>query len=102
MNNIPDEKEIFIRVSKIIADALRINPTKISLNSKIFDDLGAESLDIIDIRFRIEHEFGFKIYQDELIQALGEQLSAEDIKNKFTVGSVVALIGYRLQHEMKI
>ena len=97
MNAQLGDPELLRTLSAIIVEALRIDPARITLNSKIFDDLGAESLDIIDIRFRIEREFGIKIAQDEIMNSLGDVLSASAIREKFTISSVVAYLKNRLQ-----
>jgi len=75
-----------------MVEALRVDPDKIRMETRIILDLGAESIDIVDIRFRIEHAFGFKINQSDMMRSLGEGLSAEQIQEKFTVGSVVDYI----------
>ncbi len=91
------ENEIFATLSNIIVEALRVDAARIHPETKIFLDLGAESIDIVDIRFRIEHAFGFKINQDEMIRSLGEGLSAEQIQEKFTVGSLANYVKKRLE-----
>jgi len=49
----------------------------------LFDDLGAESLDLLDIVFRLEKEFGIKIprggIQTDALSAEGENLKEEDL-----------------------
>ena len=55
------ENEIFEKVKKIIVDVLRIDAEKVTLNSKIIADLGAESLDIITLLMEFEDEFKSKI-----------------------------------------
>ena len=87
-----NENEIFSKISNIMVEALRVDPDKIRMETRIILDLGAESIDIVDIRFRIEHAFGFKINQSDMMRSLGEGLSAEQIQEKFTVGSVVDYI----------
>jgi acyl carrier protein len=93
------ENQILHTLSGIIVEALRVDPDRIKLDTRIFLDLGAESIDIVDIRFRIEHAFGFKMDQDEMIRSLGEGLSAEQIQEKFTVGSLVDYIRKRLKKQ---
>jgi acyl carrier protein len=93
--------EIFPTLSTIIVEALRIDPAKITMAARLFDDLGAESIDLLDIRFRLEHAFGFKIEQEEIIRNLGEELSAGQIREKLTVGSLTEYISNRLQQPAK-
>ena len=80
-NNYTDDK-IFTVIQDIIVQALRIEPSKVEPDARFFIDLEAESLDVLDIRFRIEEVFGFKISDDEIIHHIGEDLTAEEIKEK--------------------
>ena len=45
----------------MIADSLAIDASEISLQSRLIDDLGADSLDFVDLIFAIEKEFGVKV-----------------------------------------
>lgn len=101
MTNLPTDEELFATLSTILVEALLVESAKITMESRIFDDLGAESIDILDIRFRIEKAFGLKIDQDELIRSLGEGLSTSEIQERLTVRSLVAYIRNRLQQRVK-
>jgi len=61
-----NKEEIFIEVRKIVAQALRADEQKIGLNSSLIKDLGAESIDFLDIVFRLEKSFKIKIPKGEL------------------------------------
>ena len=102
MNSNPNSNEIFSTVSDIIVDALRIGAERIKRESSIFLDFGAESLDILDIQFRIERTYGFKIDRGEIIQSLGEGLSDQEIGEKFTVGNLVQFIENRLKKSSSV
>jgi len=91
------EEEIFVRVTTILQEALSVERTRITRESRLFLDLGAESLDVLDIRFRIDDAFSLKIKEDELLRNVGEGLSAEEIEERLTVGSIVQFIQNRLQ-----
>lgn len=97
MNKNSTEGEIFAALKSIIVEALRIDPAKIEMGARIFDDLGAESIDLLDIRFRIEHAIGFKLEEGEIISSLGEGLNNDQIREKLTVGSLAAFVKNRLQ-----
>lgn len=45
----------------MIADSLAINAAEITPDSRLIDDLGADSLDFVDLIFAIEKEFGVKV-----------------------------------------
>lgn len=93
--------EIFSALRTIIVEALYIDAGKIRPESRLFDDLGAESLDILDIRFRIERAFGFKIEDREIISSLGKELSNAQIRERLTVESVVQFIRQRLAQQVE-
>ena len=56
------------RVVRIVAGALDRKPEEIGRNSSLIDDLGAESIDFIDIQYRLEGDFGIEIGEGELWQ----------------------------------
>jgi len=92
--NYSDEK-VFTTIQGIIAQALRVDTSKIVLEARIFTDLGAESIDILDIRFQIEQAFGFKISDEEIMRHIGDDLTAEEIQEQFTVESLVGYVKER-------
>ncbi|MBA7538504.1 Acyl carrier protein [subsurface metagenome] len=49
------------RIKKIIVDQLGVDGSKITENSSFFDDLGADSLDIIELIMVLEEEFNLEI-----------------------------------------
>ena len=52
---------MFEKVQAILARQLRLNPEKITLESLIKKDLGADSLDILQLLMRIEDQYGIVI-----------------------------------------
>lgn len=60
---------IFEKVKKIIAEQLDIDPESITYESSITDDLGADSLDVVDIVMSFEDEFGIEI-PDEAVETI--------------------------------
>ena len=58
--------ELEQRVIGVIAAALDHPRDTIALHSSLIDDLGAESIDFLDIVFRLETEFGIKIPNEEV------------------------------------
>lgn len=92
MSHFRDDNEIYAKIVAEIAEALDLDADEIEPDSRLFLDLDAESIDILDIRFRIEHTFGFKINQEMLIQSLGKELSADEIQERMTVRSIVAFV----------
>ena len=55
------------KLKEIIATQLRLDPSEITDDTDIADDLGADSLDIVEILMVIEEEFGVTIPDDEVV-----------------------------------
>lgn len=62
----PSRDEIYSKVSATLVEALNVDETDIKPESTLQGDLGAESIDFLDIVFRLEREFGIKIPRGEL------------------------------------
>lgn len=62
----PDKQDILKTVKTIISQALKVDESKVQLNSSLIRDLGAESIDFLDIVFRLEKAFKIKIPKGEL------------------------------------
>src|SRR5438045_9774064 len=60
------QEEIYSRVSATLVEALNVDEDEIKPDSTLQGDLGAESIDFLDIVFRLEREFGIKIPRGEL------------------------------------
>lgn len=61
------EQEIFEKVREVLIDALAVDEEEVELDSTLVDDLGAESIDLLDIVFQLEKAFDIKIDRGELI-----------------------------------
>jgi acyl carrier protein len=59
--------EIFSKVQAVLVDALGVDDDEVTPTAVIRDDLGAESIDFLDIMFRLEKAFGIKIPRGELL-----------------------------------
>ena len=66
-------QEIFEKVKKIIIDELNCAPEKVTMEAKLKDDLGADSIDAVQIIMDLEDTFGVTIEEDnaEAIQTVG-------------------------------
>ncbi len=62
----PSQEEISQKVSATLVEALNVEEDEIQPTSTLQGDLGAESIDFLDIVFRLEREFGIKIPRNEL------------------------------------
>ena len=54
-------EDILQQVQEILVDALGVDDDEVSLESRLMGDLGAESIDFLDIVFRLEKAFSIKI-----------------------------------------
>ncbi len=70
---------VFDKVKELIADQLSVDEDKVVEDANIQDDLGADSLDIVDLIGVIEDEYGIEI-------------SDETVQNLKTVGDIVKYI----------
>jgi acyl carrier protein len=61
-----DTSQVLEKVKECIAKALEQEMDSISIDSKLMADLGAESIDFLDIVFRLEKTFAIKIPRDDL------------------------------------
>ena len=77
------ESEVFERIREYLADQLDVEPEKITPDSDILEDFGADSLDVIDMITTLSDEFGVEIPDEE-------------IENFHTVGDVVSYVEERL------
>lgn len=57
---------MFENVKKVLAEQLKIAENKITTDSKIKDDLGADSLDILQLLMTIEETYGIQIPDEKL------------------------------------
>src|SRR5919205_2669759 len=62
----PDLTDIYPRVASVLADTLNVDAEDVRPGATLQGDLGAESIDFLDIVFRLEREFGIRIPSGEL------------------------------------
>jgi acyl carrier protein len=66
------------KVQAMLADALNLPISKVTPNAKIIDDLGADSLDVVELLSRLEDEYGVVIPEEDV-----ENLSTvQDVANE--------------------
>jgi acyl carrier protein len=84
--------EIHAKVTKVLVEALGVEEVDIKPSATLQADLGAESIDFLDIVFRLEREFGIKIPRGELFFEQVFELSAEIVQDgQVTVEGLAAL-----------
>lgn len=67
------------KIQEMLAEALNLPAEKVTADSKIVEDLGADSLDVVELLSRLEDEYGVTIPD-------------EDVESLATVGDVAAEI----------
>ena len=60
-------EEIYEKVKDTLVDALSVEPEEVTPTATLMGDLGAESIDFLDLVFRLEKAFGIKIPQEEMM-----------------------------------
>ena len=80
---------IFPKVAETMADALGCDVEKVKLDASLIGDLGAESIDFLDIIFRLERAFKVKIPRGKIIEAARGELS----ESQFEQAGVVSDAG---------
>ncbi|MHC4758434.1 MAG: acyl carrier protein [Planctomycetota bacterium] len=77
--------DIFEKVQEVLIDALGVDDDEVTEEATLMGDLGAESIDFLDIVFRLEKAFEIKIARDDLFPAESIMNSADLVHDgKFT------------------
>jgi acyl carrier protein len=80
-----DVQTVHPKVSQVICEALGRDPEDLPLTARLIDDLGAESIDYLDIVFRLERLFGVKIPRGQIAKEARGDLTEE----QFQQGGVI-------------
>ena len=73
--------DIIQQVHEVLVDALGVDDDEVTIEARLMGDLGAESIDFLDIVFRLEKAFGIKIPREELFPAENLMTNSEFIHN---------------------
>lgn len=93
----PSSEEIFSTVRDQLVDALGLDDDEVERESTLFGDLGAESIDILDIVFRLEKAYDIKIPRGELFPD-PEMLTGEE-SDKYVVDGKITDAGVARMRE---
>jgi acyl carrier protein len=90
--------KIFQQVQGVLVDALGVDDNEVMPQSTLMGDLGAESIDFLDIVFRLEKAFGIKIPREELFPAESLMNSPQFISNGRLTAAGLEELRKRLPH----
>jgi len=68
------EQDVFTQLRPLIAEVTGVRGNDIGMQSRLVEDLGAESIDLLDLTFLIEQEFGVTIGPNEFEQDARERI----------------------------
>lgn len=77
-----DVDAVFPKVAETIADALGCDADEVKRDASLIDDLGAESIDFLDLVFRLEREFKVKIPRGKIVEDSRGTLSEAEFEQK--------------------
>jgi len=89
--------EIFEKVQETLVDALGVDDDEVTPEAVLTKDLEAESIDFLDIVFKLEQAFGFKIEQGELFPDNVAQ-DPEYVQDGMVTEKGIAALKERLPH----
>ena len=75
-----DVQELFPRIRRIVADLLAVDESEVELKHGLVADLGAESIDFLDLVFRLEKAFGVKIPRGQIEKEARGALGNEEFE----------------------
>jgi len=77
-----DIEAVYPTVAKTVADALGCEPEDVKLNASLIEDLDAESIDFLDLVFRLERAFKIKIPRGRIVEEARGELTEAQFEQK--------------------
>jgi len=90
--------EIFQEVQEVMVDALGVDDDEVTAEATLMGDLGAESIDFLDIVFRLEKAFEIKIPREELFPVESMMTNPEFVNNGKLTEKGLAEIEAKMPH----
>jgi len=91
-------EQVFEQVKTVMVDALGVDEEEVTPQATLMGDLGAESIDFLDIVFRLEKAFGIKIPREELFPAETIMSNPEFVANGKMTAKGLAELKARMPH----
>ncbi len=89
------EDDVIREMKKALAETLRIDEDTIQADSSLINDLGAESLDFLDVVYQMEQTFGIKMARHQVLEHVeelfGEDTAVDPDSGELTPGAVALL-----------
>ena len=76
------DEEVFKKVKEVIVDQLGVSESEVTMESTFIEDLGADSLDTVELVMALEEEFSTEIADEDAEKLLSVQRTVDYIKNK--------------------
>jgi acyl carrier protein len=90
--------EIFNQVKDVLVDALGLDDDDVTENATLMGDLGAESIDFLDIVFRLEKAFSIKVPREELFPAEAVMSNPEYVSGGKVTAKGLAELKSKMPH----
>jgi len=90
--------DIFQQVQEVLVDALGVDDDEVTTKATLMGDLGAESIDFLDIVFRLEKAFGIKIPREELFPIENMMNNPEFVDNGKLTETGLAELKSKMPH----
>ena len=90
------ESEIYRKVQQVVVDALCVDEEEVTPEARLTADLGAESIDYLDIAFQLERTFGLKIEPSEMM--IGSIVSDQHVQDGKVTDAGMAELRTRVPH----
>lgn len=91
-------EQIFQQVQEVLVDALGVDNEEVTPQATLMGDLGAESIDFLDIVFRLEKAFSIKIPREELFPAENLMTNPEYVANGKLTAKGLAELKQKMKH----
>jgi acyl carrier protein len=93
-----NREQIFQQVQEVLVDALGVDNEEVKPQATLMGDLGAESIDFLDIVFRLEKAFSIKIPREELFPAENLMTNPEYVINGKLTAKGLAELRQKMKH----
>jgi acyl carrier protein len=90
--------DVFKKVQEVLVEALGVDDDEVTEQSTLMGDLGAESIDFLDIVFRLEKAFGIKIPREELFPVEALMSNTDYVKDGKLTAAGLAELKAKMPH----